>query len=220
MATLRTKDKLVCFKIVYCGAPASGKSSSLGQLHGRLQGDTRCELIRSTEAADSTLHLEFEAPGVEVAPGHATLFQIYTAPGEVSYAATSSLLLRNVDGIVFVVDAQVDRQAENILAWQRMEAALRTQEVLIDELPVALQFNKRDLPNSAPADYLEYLYNSAATRRVSFETDATQGLSVFAAFTALSEQVLARFHRQVIEIEESKGEDGAEATMSELAAVA
>ena len=156
-------------------------------------------------AADRTLFFDFLSVETSAMPGYRTLFQLYTVPGQVTYNATMQMVLKQADGIVFVADSQMDRQRDNLQSWQNLEANLRLNGSSIDQLPVVLQYNKRDLPNAAPVEYLEFLLNNRTKRYVSFEADARQGRNVLATLNTVSQMVLNQFHdrmlRERIELE-------------------
>ena len=197
MATLRRQEKLICFKIVYCGSALSGKTTNLAQIHERLDPRGRGDLVSMSTSADRTLFFDFLALEADVVPGYRTLFQLYTVPGQMMYSATMNLVLQNADGIVFVVDSQVDRQRENVEAWQNLEAGLRLQQLSVDSIPVVVQYNKRDLPNAAPLDYLEYLFNNGPVRRMGYEAEAAKGRNVLATLNAVSQAALMQFQQQM-----------------------
>ena len=110
-----------------------------------------------------------------------------------NYNASLKLGLRQADGVVFVADSQMDRQRDNVHAFQSLEANLRINGSNLDRLPLVLQYNKRDLPNSAPVEYLEFLLNNRPAPRLSFEADAKSGRNVLATLNANSQAVLAQF---------------------------
>lgn len=186
------------FKIVYCGTPLCGKTTNITQLHAKLDPGSRSDLVSLSTAADRTLFFDFlsvEAPAI---PGYRTTFHLYTVPGQITYNATLQLVLREADGVVFVADSQMDRQRANIQAFQNLEANLRLNGSSLDELPVVLQYNKRDVPNAAPVEYLEFLLNNRQRRFLSFEAEAKGGRNVVATLNAISQGVLARFRHQMI----------------------
>ncbi len=198
MATLRKEDNLICFKIVYCGAALGGKTTNLTQIHSRLAPAGRGDLVSLSTAADRTLFFDFLAIETNVLQGYKTLFQLYTVPGQISYNATLQLVLKQADAIVFVADSQIDRQRDNIQAFQNLDANLRLNGVALDKLPLVLQYNKRDLPNAAPVDYMEFLLNNRPKRYVSFEADAARGSNVLATLNAVSQQLLSGFQDRLI----------------------
>jgi hypothetical protein len=205
MATIRKEQRILCFKIVYCGTALSGKTSNLKLVHSKLDPSGRSELVSMATAADRTLFFDFLSVETSAMPGYRTLFQLYTVPGQVTYNATMQMVLKQADGIVFVADSQMDRQRDNLQSWQNLEANLRLNGSSIDQLPVVLQYNKRDLPNAAPVEYLEFLLNNRTKRYVSFEADARQGRNVLATLNTVSQMVLNQFHdrmlRERIELE-------------------
>lgn len=198
MATLRRDNKVLCFKIVYCGTALSGKTTNLKHVHSRLDPSGRGELVSLSTSADRTLFFDFLSVETSSMPGYRTLFQLYTVPGQITYNATLQLVLKQADGVVFVADSQMDRQRDNLESWQNLEANLRLNGSSIDRLPVVLQYNKRDLPNAAPVEYMEFLLNNRPQRLVSYEAEAARGRNVLATLNAISQTVLTRFHERML----------------------
>lgn len=195
MPAIHHSEKTVSFKIVYCGTPLSGKTTNLRQIHTRLDPQGRSDLVSLSTAKDRTLFFDFLAVESAAVHGYKTSFHLYTVPGQVTYNATLQLVLRQADGVVFVADSQMDRQRDNVQAFQALEANLRLNGSSLENLPVVLQYNKRDLPNSAPVEYLEFLLNNRPLPYLSFEADARSGRNVLATLNAISQAVLARFQR-------------------------
>ncbi|MCP5559345.1 MAG: GTPase domain-containing protein [Verrucomicrobiaceae bacterium] len=197
MPTVRHDTQSVSFKIVYCGTPLCGKTTNIQQIHARLDPAGRSDLVSLSTARDRTLFFDFLSVEAAAVPGYRTSFHLYTVPGQITYNATLQLVLRQADGIVFVADSQLDRQRDNLQAFQNLEANLRLNGSSIDRLPVVLQYNKRDLPNAAPVEYLEYLLNNRERRFISFEADARSGRNVLATLNAVSQGVLGQFQQRL-----------------------
>jgi signal recognition particle receptor subunit beta len=193
MPAIHHEHKTVSFKIVYCGTPLSGKTTNLQQIHTKLDPRGRSDLVSLSTAQDRTLFFDFLSVDSAAIPGFRTSFHIYTVPGQVTYNATLQLVLRQADGLVFVADSQIDRQRDNIHAFQSLEANLRLNGNSLDRLPLVLQYNKRDLPNTAPVEYLEFLLNNRPAPFLSFEADAKSGRNVLATLNAISMAVLHQF---------------------------
>lgn len=196
MPSINHDDRTVSFKIVYCGAPLGGKTTNLQQIHAKLDPSGCSDLVSLSTAQDRTLFFDFLSVEADAIPGYKTAFHLYTVPGQVTYNATLQLVLRQADGVVFVADSQMDRQRDNLQAWQGLEANLRMNGSSLDRLPAVLQYNKRDLPNAAPVEYLEYLFNSRAAPLLSFEADARSGRNVLATLNAISQAVLHQFRQR------------------------
>lgn len=193
MPSINHEERSVSFKIVYCGTPLSGKTTNISQLHAKLDPSCRSDLISLSTEADRTLFFDFlsvEAPAI---PGYRTAFHLYTVPGQITYNATMQLVLREADGVVFVADSQMDRQRANLQAFQNLEANLRLNGSSLEQLPVVLQYNKRDVPNAAPVEYLEFLLNNRSQRFISFEAEAKRGRNVVATLNAISQAILLGF---------------------------
>jgi signal recognition particle receptor subunit beta len=193
MPSINHQERTISFKIVYCGTPLCGKTTNIQQIHAKLDPRGRSDLVSLSTAQDRTLFFDFLSVEADAIPGYKTSFNLYTVPGQVTYNATLQLVLRQADGVVFVVDSQMDRQRDNLQAFQSLEANLRLNSSSIEKLPVVLQYNKRDLPNAAPIEYLEYLFNSRAVPLIGFETDARNGRNVLATLNAISQAVLHQF---------------------------
>jgi mutual gliding-motility protein MglA len=201
MASIHQADRVVSFKIVYCGTPLGGKTTNLQHVHKCLDPQTRGDLLSLSTAAERTLFFDFLAVDAVVLNGYRTRFNLYTVPGQIVYNATYQLVLRQADGVVFVADSQMDRQRDNIQAWQNFEANLRLNGQNIEHIPIVLQHNKRDLPNVAPVEYMEYLLNNGPQRYFSYEASASSGYNVLTTLNAVSHQVLARFASRVHEFD-------------------
>jgi mutual gliding-motility protein MglA len=213
MAAIHKAEHTVSFKIVYCGSPMSGKTTNVQYVHSCLQPSTRGDLISLSTTADRTLFFDFLAVESAAIHGYKTRFHLYTVPGQVTYKASFQMVLKQADGIVFVADSQVDRQRENLDAFAALEANLRLNGQSIDRIPLVLQYNKRDLPNVATVEYMEYLLNNRPNRFLSFEACAANGTNVLTSLNAVSQNVLHRFSKliEARQQEEEASEETAEA---------
>jgi mutual gliding-motility protein MglA len=194
MAVVNHETKEVTFKIVYCGTPVGGKTTNLSYIHSRIESDQRGDLVSLATSTDRTLFFDFLPINTVVINGYATRFMLYTIPGQVCYNATRQLVLKGVDGIVFVADSAAERMEENIASLQTLRKNLQANGLALEELPLVFQYNKRDLPEAVPVAYLEYLLNNTMPRRVHFEAAASTGYNVFATLNAVAEQILQKFH--------------------------
>ena len=195
MAVVNHDSKEVSFKLVYCGTPMGGKTTNLQYIHSRIDGSQRGDLVSLATTSDRTLFFDFLPIQTVVINGYRTRFMLYTVPGQVHYQATRQMVLKGVDGIIFVADSQLERMETNLAAWRGMERNLEDNQTPLNTLPVVLQYNKRDLPGIAPVQYLEYVLNNGPRRFASFEAAAAAGTNVFATLNALAQEILQRFHR-------------------------
>jgi signal recognition particle receptor subunit beta len=196
MPAIDHTNKKIVFKIVYCGTALGGKTSNLRFLHSQLDPNNRTDLISLSTCRERTLFFDFMALESGAIPGYRVHFNLYTVPGQVEYNATMLLVLKQADGIVFVADSQMDRQQENLKSLQTLEANLRTNGRSMDDIPMVLQYNKQDLPNLAPANYMDYLFNQRAVRCHSFPADAHQGINVVNTLNTICGLVLQRFQQK------------------------
>jgi signal recognition particle receptor subunit beta len=196
MAFINHTNKEIQFKIVYYGPALCGKTTNLVYIHSRISPVYRGDLISLATAADRTLFFDFLPINSVVLHGFRTKIQLYTVPGQVLYNTTRQLVLRNVDGVIFAADSQWDKMEQNVESFRNLEENLAQQNLALDEVPYVLQFNKRDLPNIAPANYLEYLLNNRKRRVQSFEAAASTGLNVFTTLDAVTQLLLHKFNRE------------------------
>jgi len=193
MPIINYASKEIQFKIVYYGPALGGKTTTIAYIHSRLPAAFRGDLVSLATAADRTLFFDFLPVDAVILQGFKTKFQLYTVPGQVVYNTTRQLVLRSVDGVVFVADSTWDKIYEDVESFRNLEENLRKQHLTLDEIPYVLQYNKRDLADIAPVSYLEFLLNNRRRRARSFEAVATKGHSVFAALDAVTQSVLNRF---------------------------
>jgi mutual gliding-motility protein MglA len=196
MPTINYGCKEIQFKIVYYGPALGGKTSNLVYIHSRISPAYRGDLISLATAADRTLFFDFLPISALTLDGFKMKFQLYTVPGQVIYNVTRQLVLRNVDGVVFVADSQWEKMEENVGSIRNLEENLQKQSLPLEQIPIVLQFNKRDLSNVAPLNYLEYLLNNRKRRVQTFESIASTGANVFATLDAVTQLLLHRFKKE------------------------
>jgi signal recognition particle receptor subunit beta len=186
--------KQLQIKIVYYGPALCGKTTNLEKVHANVQGaQEKGKLVSLATQSDRTLFFDFLPVEAMAIKGFKTKFQLYTVPGQVIYNTTRQLVLRGVDGVIFVADSQYDKMQENVESFQNLEENLRAQKLDLMELPYVLQYNKRDLPNVAPVEYMEYLLNNRDVRVPAFEASAAKCEGVFETLNAITRLLLQKF---------------------------
>jgi signal recognition particle receptor subunit beta len=196
MSIINYASREIQFKIVYYGPALCGKTTNLNYIHERINPANRGDLVSLATAAERTLFFDFLPLNAVVIKGFVTKFQLYTVPGQVIYNATRQLVLRSVDGIVFVADSQWEKMEENVESLKNLTENLARQNMSIDDVPLVLEYNKRDLQNVAPVNYMEYVLNNGKKRLQSFETISSTGQNVFATLNAVSQVLLHKFSNQ------------------------
>lgn len=149
------KTREVNLNIVYYGPALSGKTTNLEQIHARTKSTVRSELFTLNTREDRTIFFDFMQLEIGQVAGLRPKFGLYTVPGQVYYEATREAVLRRADALVFVVDSQAARLADNIASWRDMERQLMRMRRSVRSLPVVVQFNKRDLPDALPVAELK-----------------------------------------------------------------
>ncbi|HUD48891.1 MAG TPA: ADP-ribosylation factor-like protein [Candidatus Baltobacteraceae bacterium] len=194
MAIINQATKELQVKVVYYGPGKGGKTTNLEQVHANVQGvSEKGKLVSLATSSDRTLFFDFLPIEAVAIRGFKTKFQLYTVPGQVIYNTTRQLVLRGVDGIVFVADSQYDKMAENVESFQNLQDNLKSLKINSLEIPYVLQYNKRDLPNAAPVEYMEFLLNNREVQVPSFPSCASRCEGVFEALNMITRLLLNKY---------------------------
>src|SRR6185503_353183 len=195
MAIINQASKELQVKIVYYGPALGGKTTNLVQVHDHVQTTqgNKGKLVSLATSSDRTLFFDFLPIEAVAIKGFKTKFQLYTVPGQVIYNTTRQLVLRGVDGIVFVADSQYDKMEDNVKSFQNLEENLKTLDLDLDEIPYVLQYNKRDLPNAAPVEYMEFLLNNRDLQVPAFGATAHKCNGVFETLNMITRMLLHKF---------------------------
>ncbi len=181
-------------KIVYYGPGLCGKTTNIQWIHEKTRPDAKGKLISLATETDRTLFFDFLPIELGTIRGFRTRFHLYTVPGQVFYDASRKLILKGVDGVVFVADSQETRRDANVESVQNLRTNLQDNGYDLATLPYVLQLNKRDLPAALPVEQL------AADLRLqqepTFEAVATKGVGVFDTLKAIIRLVLNDLRRR------------------------
>jgi signal recognition particle receptor subunit beta len=180
-------------KIVYYGPGLCGKTTNLQWIYDKTNPQAKGKLISLATETDRTLFFDFLPLELGTVRGFKTRFHLYTVPGQVFYDASRKLILKGVDGVVFVADSQIERMEANIESLENLRTNLQEQGYNLDKIPYVIQYNKRDLPNAAPLEQLRDLLNP--THVPEFEAAATTGTGVFETLKAVAKAVLTELKR-------------------------
>jgi mutual gliding-motility protein MglA len=175
-------------KIVYYGPGLCGKTTNLQHIYSRVPQETRGKMISLATEMDRTLFFDFLPLELGQIRGFRTRFHLYTVPGQVYYNASRKLILKGVDGLVFVADSQIDRFEANIESLMNMHDNLAELNLSIDKVPFVMQYNKRDLPRVVSIEDLERELNPR--KAPCFESVAVRGVGVFDTLKSACKLVL------------------------------
>jgi signal recognition particle receptor subunit beta len=180
-------------KIVYYGPGLGGKTTNLQCIYDKTSAAQKGKMISLATETDRTLFFDFLPLDLGTVRGFRTRFHLYTVPGQVYYDASRKLILRGVDGVVFVADSQQERVDANIEAIDNLVANLQEHGYDLRLIPYVLQLNKRDLPNALPVETLK----KELVRRQEhvFEAIANQGIGVFDTLKEIARQVLTELRK-------------------------
>lgn len=175
-------------KLVYYGPGLCGKTTNLQYIYSKVDPNSKGKLISLSTETERTLFFDFLPLELGTIRGFKTRFHLYTVPGQVFYDASRKLILRGVDGVIFVADSQVDRMESNIESLENLESNLAEQNLKLETMPFVLQYNKRDLPNIVPVEELQAALNPR--RAPWFEACAPKGLGVFETLKGAAKLIL------------------------------
>src|ERR671914_773944 len=193
MSFINYSSREINCKIVYYGPGLCGKTTNLQYIYERTNPDAKGKMISLATETERTLFFDFLPLSLGEIRGFKTRFHLYTVPGQVFYDASRKLILKGVDGVVFVIDSQIERMEANIESLENLRTNLAEQGYNLDKLPYVIQYNKRDMPSTAPVDELRSLLNPSGVP--DFEAGGTTGIGVFDPLTAVAKLVLTELRR-------------------------
>lgn len=188
MSMINYASREINCKLVYYGPGLGGKTTNLEYIYGKINPDTRGKLISLATEQERTLFFDFLPVDLGSIRGFKTRFHLYTVPGQVYYNASRRLILKGVDGLVFVADSQAERMDANIAALENLYDNLADYGYDPQQVPIVLQWNKRDLPNIVPVEELREHLNPSGLPE--FPAVAVTGKGVFDTLKAVSKLVL------------------------------
>jgi len=193
MSFINYSSREINCKIVYYGPGLCGKTTNLQFIYSKTAPDAKGKMISLATETERTLFFDFLPLALGKIRGFRTRFHLYTVPGQVFYDASRKLILKGVDGVVFVADSQIERMEANLESLDNLRVNLREQGYELDKVPYVVQYNKRDLPNAAPLDEMRRLMNPGGVP--DFEACATVGKGVFETLKAVAKGVLTDLKR-------------------------
>jgi signal recognition particle receptor subunit beta len=159
MSMINYASREINCKIVFYGPGLGGKTTNLEYVYGKVSPSTRGKLISLATETERTLFFDFLPVDLGTIRGFKTRFHLYTVPGQVYYNASRKLILKGVDGVVFVADSQAERGEANLEAMQNLYDNMAAYGYDLTRMPFVIQYNKRDLPNAAPLAELQAMLN-------------------------------------------------------------
>lgn len=193
MSFINYSSREINCKIVYYGPGLCGKTTNLQYVYKKTNPDQKGKLISLATETERTLFFDFLPLALGDIRGFKIRFHLYTVPGQVFYAASRKLILKGVDGVVFVADSQVERMEANIESLEDLKINLAEQGYELDKLPYIIQHNKRDLSNIAPVENMNKLLNPRNVQW--FEGCAVTGVGVFETLKSVAKMVLTELKK-------------------------
>jgi signal recognition particle receptor subunit beta len=188
MSFINYASREINCKIVYYGPGLCGKTTNLQYVYQKTAPDAKGKMISLATETERTLFFDFLPLALGEIRGFKTRFHLYTVPGQVFYDASRKLILKGVDGVVFVADSQEERMDANLESLENLRYNLKEQGYDLDKIPFVVQYNKRDLPSAVPLEELQRELNP--TKVPEFEACATTGEGVFETLKAVAKLIL------------------------------
>lgn len=200
MAFINLKDKLIQAKIVYYGPGKCGKTTNLEYIYNKCREQINSKMVTIKTEGDRTLFFDFFPFDIGKIEGYDVKVQLYTVPGQVKYNSTRRLVLKGVDGIVFVADSAEDRKNANIISLKNLQENLSLYKKNIFEIPLIMQYNKRDLAKTEipvlDVDILENDLNSEL-KVPAFEASAVEGDNVILTLKKIISATMASLEKEL-----------------------
>ena len=194
MSMINYASREINCKIVYYGTGLGGKTTNLEYIYSRVNPEAKGKMISLATETERTLFFDFLPLALGEIRGFKTRFHLYTVPGQVFYDASRKLILKGVDGVIFVADSQEARMEANVESLSNLEKNLKEQGYDLKTIPYALQMNKRDLPTALPADEMYRQLNVKG--EPTFEAVAMNGTGVFDTLKAVAKLVLTELKKK------------------------
>src|SRR5580698_9767059 len=193
MSFINYSSREINCKIVYYGPGLCGKTTNLQFIYNKTSPDAKGKMISLATETERTLFFDFLPLALGEIRGFKTRFHLYTVPGQVFYDASRKLILKGVDGVIFVADSQMERMEANEESIENLRTNLAEQGYALERLPFVIQYNKRDLPNVASSEELRQLLNKSNVP--DFDAVARTGVGVFDTLKAVAKLVLTELRK-------------------------
>ena len=193
MSFINYSSREINCKIVYYGPGLCGKTTNLQYIYAKTNPEAKGKMISLATETERTLFFDFLPLSLGEIRGFKTRFHLYTVPGQVFYDASRKLILKGVDGVVFVADSQIERMEANLESVENLRVNLAEQGYDLNRIPYVVQYNKRDLPNIASVDELRRLLNPKGVPE--YQAVAPTGVGVFDTLKAVAKLVLTELKR-------------------------
>ncbi|MFO7568545.1 MAG: GTPase domain-containing protein [Smithellaceae bacterium] len=200
MAFINLKDKVIQAKVVYYGPGRCGKTTNLEYIYEKCRLQVNSEMVTVKTQGDRTLFFDFFPFDMGKISGYDVKIQLYTVPGQVKYNSTRRLVLKGVDGVVFVADSAAERRNKNILSLRNLEENLTLYNKNIHEIPLVIQYNKRDLAKQGievlDIETLEQDLNTEL-KAPWFEASAVEGDNVVVTLKKIIYETMSSLEKQL-----------------------
>lgn len=194
MSFINEKTKEISCKVVYYGAPKCGKTTTLQKIYEQVKKGAKGDLISLNNEVERTLYFDFVPLTLGTYKGYTIRLHLYTVPGEIGYKQARALTSKGLDGVVVIVDSQLEQLEKNLAALKSLEEVLQEQGQSLESTPHIFQYNKRDLKTAVPVKELSEVLNRFNAPE--FETISPKGTGVFEALQEIGKLVLLNLRKK------------------------
>ena len=187
MSFINEKTKEINCKVIFYGPPLCGKSTTLRQIYNKIKNDIKSASVALSQDKDKTLYFDFIPLTLGKIRNYNIRLHLYTVPSEHAYESTRKLISKGVDGIVFIADSQLEKMEANLKSMSNLKEIL-DEEKEENNIPIVIQYNKRDLPTALPVEKLSSVLNPSHVEE--FESIASKRQGVYDALQAIIKKVL------------------------------
>lgn len=188
MSFIHPQEKEITCKIAYHGPTGAGKSTSLHYIYEKTAAGHKGKLVSLSDEKDHALFFDFLPLSLGKIKDYTLRIHLYSIPEHVIHDSSRNIILKGTDGIIFVVDSRMEKLEENIESWRHLKPSLKLHDIHLETIPLAFQYNKRDMANVMPIDELRHTFNPRGLP--DFETIAKTGKNVLECFQAVAKKVL------------------------------
>ncbi|MFH1875200.1 MAG: GTPase domain-containing protein [Pseudomonadota bacterium] len=188
MSFLNEKTKEINYKVLYYGPALAGKTTTLRQIYQKINQKSKGQIISVADTNNNTLYFDFIPLTLGKVKQYQVHLHLYSVPDDLAYKSAQKLIAKGIDGVVFVADSQLEKMEANLESMKKLQEILIHEGVDLGQIPMVIQYNKRDLPEAVPLAEMQKLLNP--NQNAEFETIATSGTGILETLQEISKKVL------------------------------
>ncbi len=188
MSFINEKTKEINYKVLYYGPPAGGKTTTLRKIYQKIHKNSKNKIVSVADTDNNTLYFDFIPLTLGKIKNYKVNLHLYSVPDDLAYKSAQKLISKGIDGVVFVADSRLEKMEANLESMKKLNTILRQEGVDLTQIPMVIQYNKRDIPEAVPLTEMQKMLNPE--HKTEFETIATSGSGILEALQEISKKVL------------------------------